>query len=55
MPVADWITWVAPSVVGVFYLATSIAYLCKGEAAWALIWFAYALGNVGLVLAGNKH
>lgn len=54
MHLADIITVAMPSIVAVLYAITAIAYACKKEWAWALTWGAYALANVGLIVAGNR-
>ena len=43
-----------PSIVGALYFLTSFVYLYKRDYAWALVWFSYAMANVGLVLIGLK-
>jgi hypothetical protein len=43
-----------PAIVGVLYFITGVAYACRKEWAWAIVWMAYAVANVGLILAG-KH
>jgi len=44
-----------PSVVGVLYAMVAICYVCKGDWAWAIVWGAYALANLGLVMAGSQN
>ena len=44
-------TSVAVGVAGLLYLITSISFLLKHQWSWALTYFAYALANVGLILA----
>ena len=51
----DFLIALIPSIVGVLYAIVSICYVCKGDWAWATVWGAYALANLGLVLAGAKH
>lgn len=36
------------------YLSTSIIYASKYNWPWALIWFAYAVANLGLIWAAKK-
>lgn len=51
MHISDAIVFWAPFFVAVFYAATATAYLCKRDWPWAVIWFSYAAGNVGLIWA----
>jgi hypothetical protein len=37
-------------VVTFLYASAGISYLLKKEYAWALVWFSYAMANVGLVI-----
>jgi hypothetical protein len=36
------------------YLTCSISYAAKSNWPWALVWFAYAVANLGLILAARK-
>ena len=36
------------------YFATGVSYALKNNFPWALIWFAYALANLGLIWAARK-
>ncbi len=36
-------------LVTVLYTGTAVAYVLKRDLAWALVWAAYALANVGLI------
>jgi len=50
----DWasiITRVMPGLVAVLYSITAAAFVAKREYAWGLVWFSYAMANVGLILA----
>ncbi len=42
-------------VVTALYIMASIAHILHGNYAMSLVFFAYALGNIGLYLAGNLH
>jgi hypothetical protein len=54
MTLDNFITLI-PAVVGVLYGAVAVAYVIKGDLAWALVWASYGLANVGLILVGmNK-
>lgn len=39
---------------GILYASAAVSYLVKKEYSWALIWFAYATANFGLMIAGKK-
>lgn len=54
MDFADKITIYIPGVVMVLYAITGIAYLYKKNYPFAIVWLAYSLANLGLILAGNK-
>jgi hypothetical protein len=38
----------------VLYLLCSLSYSSKQDWLWALVWFAYAVANLGLILAAKK-
>lgn len=46
-------TWVElfPAACGVLYLGAAVGYALNGQWAWTLTYAAYAVANVGLVLA----
>ena len=46
---------VTPSIVGVLYLSTAIAYWIKGDFSYGLMWASYALANVALVVIGLRN
>ena len=46
---------VTPSIVGVLYMATAIAYWIKGDFPYGLMWASYALANVSLVVIGLRN
>ena len=48
----DFLIALVPSIVGVLYAVVAACYIVKGEYAWATVWAAYALANVGLILVG---
>lgn len=50
----DKLTVILPSIVGVIYFVNSLIHLSRHEYSWFLIWFGYALAQIGLVIAGNK-
>ena len=44
-------------VIGIsaaLYATVGISYFFKGQYAWSLVWIAYAVANVGLLLASNQ-
>jgi len=45
------ITTLLPSITGILYLITAIAFACKHQGGFALTYLAYAIANVGLVWA----
>lgn len=52
--VMDVFLTVLPGIVTVLYMLTSFIYLYKGDYPWFLVWFSYALANIGLILAGSR-
>lgn len=42
------------AICGLLYLATSIGFIFQKEWGFALAYFAYALANVGLIMAAIK-
>jgi len=50
----DKLIYWLPAITGVLYLMTSVAFLYKRKPDWALVYFAYALANVGLILAATR-
>ena len=42
------------SISGVLYFSVGVSYLLKQQYAWAMVWFAYSMANVGLMLAAKK-
>ena len=47
----DKLIVVLPGITGVLYFVTAIAFACRRQPPWALVYFAYALANVGLIWA----
>ena len=45
---------IMPSIVGILYTATAIAYAIKGDYAYSVMWGSYALANVALVMIGLR-
>ena len=41
------------AICGVLYFGTSVGFGLKHEFGWALAYFAYALANVGLIIASG--
>jgi len=54
MKILDVLIFIMPSLVGALYFIVAACYLFKKDYAWALVWFSYALANVGLVLIGLR-
>jgi hypothetical protein len=46
-------TNITVAICGLLYLATSIGFAMEKQWSWTLTYFAYALANVGLILAAN--
>jgi hypothetical protein len=46
-------TDITVGICGLLYLATAIGFILKQQWPWALTYFAYALANVGLIMASN--
>ena len=42
-----------PLLVSIAYLITAIDFATESKWAWSLVWFSYALANIGLILAVN--
>ena len=43
-----------PSIVFLLYGATAVAWAIKGDYAWATVWGAYALANIGMIIIGMR-
>jgi len=50
---ADKLIFWLPAIVGILYIITSLAFVYKQQPAWALIYFSYALANIGLIWAST--
>jgi len=48
-------TIILPSIVGVLYFINSLIYLYRKDYPWFLVWFGYAIAQIGLIVAGNKQ
>lgn len=42
------------SISGLLYFSVAVSYLTKHQYAWAMVWFAYSVANLGLMLAAKK-
>jgi FtsH-binding integral membrane protein len=51
---ADKLVVMLPAVTGVLYALTALAFVAKKDMPWALVYSAYALANVGLILASLR-
>jgi len=40
-----------PTICGLIYLVTALAFAREGRGGWALAYFAYGLANAGLIWA----
>ena len=54
MRILDFITFYLPAFVGIIYFTVGAAYLGKKEYDWTLVWWGYAIAQIGLVVAENK-
>jgi hypothetical protein len=52
--VADKLIVLLPGVTMALYFLTGCAFLAKREPSWALVYFAYATANIGLIWASLK-
>ena len=43
------------AVVMVLYAIVGVSYAIKGDFPWALVWFSYAMANVGLMWAASSN
>jgi len=50
---ADKLIVLLPGVTSVLYFATAFAFATKKDYPWCLIYAAYAMANVGLILASR--
>lgn len=42
-----------PALAGILYAVVGVGYLVKKDYAWALVWIAYSIANIGLILAAS--
>lgn len=47
----DFLIKFIPLITAVLYFVVGVGYGIRKEWAWCLVWMAYSLANVGLVLA----
>ncbi len=47
-------TVIGPTIVAVLYLLTALAFAHKRDWVWALVWFSYAVANVGLLIVSMR-
>ncbi len=50
----DLLVKLMPTIVFFLYAIVGIAYILKKDYAWALVWWSYAMANVGLIILGNR-
>ena len=48
---ADKLTIIGPALCGLIYAITAIAFMTERRGPWALVYWAYALANVGMIWA----
>lgn len=51
----DTLVRVTPAIVAVLYGITALGYAAKRDWPWCLVWFCYALSNIGLILAARSN
>ncbi|MHC4121525.1 MAG: hypothetical protein ACYSWO_28980 [Planctomycetota bacterium] len=51
---ADKLIVALPGITMVLYALTGLAFVSKKDPAWAIVYFAYALANVGLIFASTQ-
>ena len=42
------------SISALLYFSVGVSYLMKRQYAWAMVWFAYSMANLGLILTSKK-
>jgi hypothetical protein len=55
MSYLDFFITAIPSMVFGLYFLTGLCYTMKGDFPWALVWFSYALANLGLIIIGLRR
>lgn len=55
MKIIDSLIIMMPSIVGALYFVVGVCYIAKKDYAWATVWLAYALANIGLILIGLRR
>lgn len=48
------LTIIVPGTVSVLYMSTAIYYATRKDWPWVLVWAAYSLANVGLIMASLR-
>ena len=51
---ADKLIVALPGITMVLYFLTGVAFITKDKPEWAVVYFAYAVANVGLIWASLK-
>jgi len=51
---ADKLIVALPGITMILYALTGLAFIAKKDPAWALVYFAYSLANMGLIWASLK-
>jgi hypothetical protein len=54
MKFIDSLIVMMPSIVAALYSIVGVCYVFKKDYAWATIWLAYAMANIGLILIGLR-
>ena len=48
---AEFVTRLMPALTGLLYLIAAVAFVADNRYSWGLVYFAYAVANIGLILA----
>jgi hypothetical protein len=54
MDYLEILTTAVPVAVTFLYAITGLAYLIRGDLAWAMVWLSYSSANLGLIVIGLR-
>jgi len=54
MDYLEILTTAVPVAVTFLYAITGLAYLIRGDLAWAMVWLSYSSANFGLIVIGLR-
>lgn len=55
MKIADLITVLLPSIVGILYFITGCAYLYKKDLPFAFLWWGYSISQICIILIALRQ